>query len=94
MDEKAKLESNLQPAPPPKSAVMTHPRGDKAYIPQSTATRPNYLTTDPFVLDVIKHGIKLDFCGEPICSNLTPLCSLSAEGIKAVNKEIQTYSCY
>ena len=45
---------------------------------------------DPFVLDVIKHGIKLDFCGEPICSNLTPLCSLSAEGIKAVNKEIQT----
>ena len=39
---------------------------------------------------VIKHGIKLDFCGEPICSNLTPLCSSSAEGIKAVNKEIQT----
>ena len=48
------------------------------------------LTMDPFVLNVIKHGIKLDFCGEAICSNLTPLCSLSAEGIKAVNREIQT----
>ena len=35
LDEKAKLESNLQPAPPPKSAVTTHPRGGKAYTPTS-----------------------------------------------------------
>ena len=42
LDEKAKLESNLQLAPPPKSAVTTHPRGGKAYTPRSTATRPNY----------------------------------------------------
>ena len=42
LDEKAKPESNLQPAPLPKSAVTTHPCGGKAYTPWSTATRPNY----------------------------------------------------
>ena len=42
LDEKAKLKSNLQPAPLPKSVVTTHPRGGKAYTPRPTATRPNY----------------------------------------------------
>ena len=71
------------------SFILDHVSDELGDISHCYATWAN-LTTDPFVLDVIKHGIKLDFCGEAICSNLTPLCSLSSEGIKAVNKEIQT----
>ena len=47
------------------------------------------VTTDSFVLDIGKHGIKLDFCLQAICSNYTPQCSLAAEGAKAVDAEIK-----
>ena len=44
---------------------------------------------DSFVQDIVKHGIKLDFCSQAICSNYTPRCSLTAEGAKAVDAEIK-----
>ena len=47
------------------------------------------ITTDSFVLDIVKHGITLDFCSQDFCSNYTPQCSLTAEGAKAVDAEIK-----
>ena len=47
------------------------------------------ITTDSFVLDIVKHGIMLDFCSQAFCSNYTPQCSLSAEGAKAVDADIK-----
>ena len=44
------------------------------------------ITTDSFVLDIVKHGITLDFCSQAFCSNYTPRCSLTVEGAKAVGK--------
>ena len=47
------------------------------------------ITTDSFVLDIVKHGITLDFCSQAFCSNYTLPCSLTAEGAKAVDAEIK-----
>ena len=44
------------------------------------------ITTDSFVLDIVKHGTTLDFCSQAFCSNYTPRCSLTA---KAVDAEIK-----
>ena len=38
---------------------------------------------------LVKHGIKLDFCTQSICSNYTPRCSLTSEGANAVDAEIK-----
>ena len=38
------------------------------------------LTTDPFVLALVAHGITSDFCNKAICHNITPTCSLNAGG--------------
>ena len=46
-------------------------------------------TTDSFVLDIVKHGITLEFCSQAFCTNYTPRCSSTAEGAKAVNTEIK-----
>ena len=43
------------------------------------------ITTDSFVLDIVKHGITLDFCSQAFCSNYTPRCSLTVVGAKAVD---------
>ena len=45
-------------------------------------------TTDSFVLDIVKHGITLDFCFQAFCSKYTR-CSLTADGAKAVDAEIK-----
>ena len=47
------------------------------------------ITTDSFVLDIVKHGITLAFCSQAFCSNYTPRCSLTAECAKAVDAEIK-----
>ena len=47
------------------------------------------ITMDSFVLDIVKHGITLDFCSQAFCSNYTPQCSLTAEGAKAVDAKIK-----
>ena len=47
------------------------------------------ITTDSFVLDIVKHGITLDFCSQAFCSNYTPRCSLTAAGAKVVDAEIK-----
>ena len=51
-------------------------------ISQCYETWPN-ITMDSFVLDIVKHGIKLDFCSQAICSNYTSRCSLTAEAVDA-----------
>ena len=48
------------------------------------------LTTDFFVLDIVKHDIKLDFCTKAIYHNFTPRCSLPAEGFREVNADLKT----
>ena len=47
-----------------------------------------FLTKDPFVLDIVKSGIRLDFSAKAFCSNVTPRCSLSPEGVREVTVEI------
>ena len=44
-------------------------------------------TKDPFVLDIVKSGIRLDFSDKAFCSNFTPQCSLSPEGVREVTVE-------
>ena len=55
-----------------------------ADVSQCYATWAN-ITRDSFVLDIVKHGTKLDFCNKAKCSNYTPGCSLTAEVAKAVD---------
>ena len=78
LDEKAKLESNLQPAPPPKSAVTTHPRGGKAYTPRSTATRPNYRFPSSTASKNLRHF--------PMMDNLSTTSGKQSRGRKSHTK--------
>ena len=60
----------------------------QGYCAYPSANKAN-ITTASFVLDIVKHGIKLDFCNQTICPNYTPCYSLTAEGAKSVDTEIK-----
>ena len=47
------------------------------------------ITTDPFVLDVVKSDLRLDFFRYPVCENTTPLYSLSYAEKMVIDDEIE-----
>ena len=47
------------------------------------------MTTDPFVLDVVKSGLRLDFFRYSVCGNITPLYSMSYAEKMIINDEIE-----